>query len=117
MTSLYNCKHDGDQYRITKFDRDMNVESSYLVTTYECDCPAAARPTCRHRQMLPKFLQRKAVDQPWFYNFEHGGWVQLTAMSQPQEERGSQYEPEPEAKVTMPSPVADAHIPLDRRGF
>lgn len=77
MTHLYNCRHDGDQFRITKFDTDMNVEASYLLNAHECECPAAARDTCRHRQMLPKFIARGAVDTEWFYDFDRGGWVQL----------------------------------------
>jgi hypothetical protein len=65
MTTLYNCHHDGDQYRITKFI-DGNPESSYLTTHRECDCPAGSRPTCRHRQMLPEFLERDLVNSHLF---------------------------------------------------
>lgn len=79
--TLYNCKHvipnDGTgRYRITKFDSDMNVESSYLCTTSSCDCPAGVRPSCRHRDMLPKFLHRGYVGTEWFFDFDRGGWVQ-----------------------------------------
>ncbi len=74
---LYNCRHAGDQYRITKFTEDMNVESSYLCTETECDCPAGQRPTCRHRQMLPRFLAREAVGNEWFFDYDRGGWVQM----------------------------------------
>lgn len=77
MTKLYNCRHDGDQFRITKFDTDMNVEASYLLNAHECECPASARDTCRHRQMLPKFIARGAVGTEWFYDHDRGGWVQL----------------------------------------
>jgi hypothetical protein len=77
MTSLYNCRHDGDQYRVTKFDEDMNVESSYLTDGVECDCPAGVRPTCRHRQMLPKFLAREHVGDEWMFDYDRGGWVQM----------------------------------------
>ena len=78
MTILYNCKHDGDQYRITKFDHDMNVESSYLCTERECECPAGHRPMCRHREMLPKFIHRKAIGTEWFLDYDRGGWVQMS---------------------------------------
>src|SRR6266436_3983515 len=73
---LYNCRHAGDQYRITKFDSDMNPESSYLCTLEECDCPAGVRPSCRHRQMLPKFIERSHVGDEWMFDFDRGGWVQ-----------------------------------------
>lgn len=75
--TLYNCRHAGDQYRVTKFDNHMNVESSYLCTTDECDCPAGVRPTCRHRQMLPQFIQREHIGDEWFLDFDRGGWVQM----------------------------------------
>lgn len=77
MTNLYSCRHAGDQYRITKFDSDMNVEASYLTDGSACDCPAGPRPTCRHRQMLPRFIQRNAVGTEWFFDFDRGGWVQV----------------------------------------
>lgn len=76
MTVLYNCKHDGDQYRITKFNSDFNVEASYLCDLHSCECPAGHRPHCRHRGMLPKFIQRQHVGDNWFYDHDRGGWVQ-----------------------------------------
>jgi len=77
MTILYNCRHSGDQYRITKFDSDMNPISSYLCSLEECDCPRGPHPTCRHRQMLPKFIFRQHVGDEWFLDFDRGGWVQM----------------------------------------
>lgn len=77
MTILYNCRHSGDQYRITKFDSDMNPLSSYLCTLEECDCPRGPHPTCRHRQMLPKFIARQHIGDEWFLDFDRGGWVQM----------------------------------------
>lgn len=67
MTTLYNLRHDSDQYRITKFTDD-EVEGSYLVTHENCDCPAGHRHTCRHRQMLPNLLP--IIDTHWFWNFD-----------------------------------------------
>ncbi len=75
--SLYNCRHSGDQYRITKFDSDMNPQGSYLVDADACECPAGVRPTCRHRQMLPKFIAREHVGDEWLFDFDRGGWVQM----------------------------------------
>lgn len=76
MPSLYNCRHDGDQYRISKFDTDWNVEASYLCDLDACECPAGHRPTCRHRQMLSGFILREHIGDEWFYDFDRGGWVQ-----------------------------------------
>src|SRR6266436_5017258 len=79
MTILYNCKpmHTSGMYNITKFDDDMNVVSSYVTTiTGDCDCPRGPHPTCRHRQMLPKFIARQHIGDEWFLDFDRGGWVQ-----------------------------------------
>lgn len=76
MTNLYNCRHSGNQFRISKFDHHFDLESSYLCTETECTCPAGHRPTCRHRQMLPKFIARGTVNTEWFFDFDRGGWVQ-----------------------------------------
>lgn len=104
MTFLYSCRHSGDEYRITKFDHDMNVESSYTCSLIECTCPAGERPTCRHRQMLPKFLQREAVDTDWLFDFDRGGWVQ-SEVSEPKQAR----------EVDLPrEPIAPT---FDRRGL
>lgn len=79
MTKLYNCRVDGDQHRISKFDSDLNVESSYLTTLSECECPAGHRDTCRHRTMLPRFLAKPGADRGlWFHNFEQNQWVRAS---------------------------------------
>lgn len=87
MTTLYSCKSELDaegieRYRITKFDGDMNVESSYIIAIGKswammCDCPAGVRPSCRHRDMLPKFIARGAVNTMWMFDFDRSGWVAM----------------------------------------
>lgn len=75
--ALYNLKSTGTVlYSITKFDQDLNPEATYSVARTACDCPAGARATCRHRQMLPTLLER--VDTAWFYNFETKSWEDPT---------------------------------------
>lgn len=69
MTTLYNLHTDGDEYRITKFV-DGEVESSYLTSIMECECPAGHRPSCRHRQMLPQLLAEGIANTHWFWNFD-----------------------------------------------
>lgn len=69
--TLYNLKSADGDWRITKFDNELNVESSYLVSRDACECPAGHRPSCRHRQMLPKMLAAGAEDSGMFYNFDH----------------------------------------------
>lgn len=84
MTTLYSCKSEIDHagnttFRITKFDGDMNVESSYIVhgSNLICNCPAGVRPSCRHRDMLPKFIARGAVNTMWMFDFDRSGWVSM----------------------------------------
>lgn len=84
MAILYSCRHDGDQYRMTKWDDDFNIESSYLCTIDECECPAGSRPICRHREMLPLFLRRWEThrtddNSSWYYDYDRGGWVLMHA--------------------------------------
>ena len=87
--TLYNLKTDGDQYRITKFTNDLDVESSYLLSETECECPAGHRPTCRHRQMLPTMLANDLADSGGFYDFDHDQVLMPTT-----------FELEPEPKLT-----------------
>lgn len=76
MTSLYHLRSASprDTYRITKLDADYSIEASYLVSKHECTCPAGARDTCRHRQMLPFFLQKEHVDNGWMLDWHTRQW-------------------------------------------
>lgn len=78
--TLYNCKSEGDEYRITKFDSDLNVESTYLTTLRECQCPAGHRDTCRHRLMLPMFLKKRggADRGAWLLDYDRKQWVRAS---------------------------------------
>ena len=93
MTHLYTCRHSGDQYRITKLDDNYDVVSSYICTTTECDCPAGQRSTCRHREMLPRFIARGTVATEWMFDYDRGGWVQGPDWMVPEQ---APAEPEPE---------------------
>jgi hypothetical protein len=72
---MYNCHHDGDQYRITKFSSSGDVQSSYLCDHVNCECPAGVRDTCRHRQMLPAFLEQGLVNSHLFLDWDRGRHV------------------------------------------
>ena len=72
---LYNVHSTDDgAYCITKFDENLNVESTYIVSLEECDCPQYSKPTCRHRKMLPLFLQHNHVDEGWFLDWDTRLW-------------------------------------------
>lgn len=66
-------------YTITKFDQDLNVESSYAMTYipsnnggyYDCNCPAA-KFDCRHKGIQRAILQAGKQDSELFYCFEAG---------------------------------------------
>lgn len=78
--SLYNLKSADGDWRITKFTNDLDVESSYLVSRDACECPAGHRPSCRHRQMLPRMLAAQAEDSPMFYDFDNDRWLAPTGL-------------------------------------
>lgn len=74
---LYNLKTSNGEYKITKFDEDLNPESSYLVSNDACECPAGHRSTCRHRQMLPVFQMAGRANTRWFFDIERDKWMYL----------------------------------------
>lgn len=82
--SLYNLKTADGQFRITKFTNDLDVESSYLLSESECACPAGSRPTCRHRQMLPKMLEVQAADSGLFYDFDSDKFFEPLGEGEPE---------------------------------
>lgn len=121
--SLYSMRSlpNSGQFTITKFDDDLNVESSYEFRnahgTYTCFCPAGQRPTCRHRQMFPMLQLR--VDSPWMLDFDTRTWVdptgeagreQPTEVAIPQRTVLEESPPEPDKPTTLP----DSH-PFRRR--
>ena len=83
--SLYNAKQTPNGILITKFTDDLDVEetagkpASYIVSPDGCDCPAGHRDTCRHRQMLPRFLATRRADTPWFFDNDNGEWYYYSA--------------------------------------
>jgi len=81
--ALYNLRSADGDWRITKFDNDLNPLQSYLVSIEACECPAGVRPTCRHRQMLPKMLAVQAEDSGMFYDFEADQFL-ATEVSEPE---------------------------------
>ena len=78
---FYSLRTALDDCRITKFDNDLNVESSYIIGAsppHECECPAGTRPTCRHRQMLPDLLP--ILDTELFWDFDRRQCVNSSGM-------------------------------------
>ncbi len=75
MTALYSCRSiNAVEYRISKFDADLNLQSSYIMTQEGCDCPQGHKPTCRHRKMLPTFAKEGHIDDGYFYDWDTRMW-------------------------------------------
>ena len=87
MTSLYSLRRAGDLsvkvtcegFRITKFDADYNIESTYELDETGCTCPQGHKATCRHRKMLPLFLDLHHVDDGWFLDWDTRLWRHVFA--------------------------------------
>ena len=76
MTSLYSLRStpSPDEYTILKMTSDYSVESLYALNATTCTCPAGVKPTCRHRKMLPMFLNAPHVDDGWFLDWNTRLW-------------------------------------------
>jgi len=72
--TLYSAKSVDDAIRITKFDEDFEVESSYITTRSTCECPAGVRDSCRHRQMFPEFVSANRINTSWFLDWDNRKW-------------------------------------------
>lgn len=70
--TCYNLRTHDNSWRITKFDDDYNPLATYHLDASgrTCDCPAGVRPTCRHRQMLPRMLTAGIADSPAMYDHD-----------------------------------------------
>jgi hypothetical protein len=64
--TLYNIFTTSQGLRITKWDTDLNVVASYLVSDQGCECPAA-KP-CKHMSMMHKLREDGEIDKNTFYN-------------------------------------------------
>ena len=126
-TSLYNCRSTGlANFTFTKFDADLNVESSYQTTEKECTCPAGAKPTCRHRTMLPLFITAGHVDDGYFLDWstrmwrkpltgDNGGVADHRKMGKADDlgaaPPSNASEAAPEAPAPAPDPTAEQRMP------
>ena len=112
--ALYNLRTDPSGYRITKFTDDLEVESSYLMALgddpsgYLCGCPASARPSCRHRDMIHTFLARPdTIDSNWMLDFNPGtpsAWRQYVGEFAFD---GGENETPPTSAEPLPEPTED----------
>lgn len=82
---LYSLRSADGEFRITKFDHDLNPESSYIVAHDGCECPQwqGRGVMCRHMKMLP--LMKDRLDTPWFYCYDDGKWYDPTGQAEEHE--------------------------------
>jgi hypothetical protein len=77
--SVYTVRAFEHGWRVTKFDSDLNVESSYAMLDepkgVACECPQAARGHCRHIDILGMFQAEGRVNSGWFLDLDSGEWV------------------------------------------
>lgn len=79
LNRLSDVEPDHPNYRISKFDSDLNVISSYQMTYipsnnggyYDCNCPAS-KFDCRHKAIQRAIIQAGMVDSNKFYCFDAG---------------------------------------------
>lgn len=76
--ALYSMRQIGRAYRMVKWDDLFNVEAIYTLMPrgnhFACECFQAKRYTCKHREMLPVFLEAEAVNTGRFYDYEERRW-------------------------------------------
>ena len=107
---LYSLRSEIDasgttRYRVSKFV-DGEVESSYHVDRSTCECPAGARPTCRHRIMLPHMLNAAIANTHWFLDWNSGGIVDFEGTSRSVYERQlAEGEALRQAEVAQPAQI------------
>jgi hypothetical protein len=106
--NLYNCKSVSDGYRITKFTRDYVVESSYIVSAEGCDCPAGARPVCRHRTMLPFFEDGGHIDDGWFFIWDTRQWLKPTGEAEGVAKQNEAWKVRPQGAPSTSEPIHDS---------
>lgn len=72
-------------FKITKFNSDLEVESSYFMNWmptaqggyYDCQCPAS-KFECRHKGIMKTIVNNGFVDSPKFLCFETGMFKEAT---------------------------------------
>lgn len=80
--TLYNCRAFPHYYTITKFDADLNPVATYKLEFTQaerplltCNCAAGSHGrVCKHRRMLPLFVEKSRQNTGWMYDHELAEW-------------------------------------------
>src|ERR1700693_246624 len=73
LYTLHGTPTDGE-FVIQKFDKDYVWQSLYALSATICTCPQGHKPKCRHRTMLPMFLQHGHIGDGWFLEWNTRMW-------------------------------------------
>ena len=117
MQELYNCKRvDNSHYRITKFDKHLDPrfnpkgkQSSYILSENECDCPQGNQRSCRHRKMLPFFVDHEYVDTEYFFVWDTHQWYKPTGVFREARQENRKSEPALPINVIPPEDRKDIY--------
>lgn len=78
MSELYAINTTPEGYRVIKCDDDDRL-TFYNLTQRRgwvgCECFAANKHTCRHREMVTLYQQQGRLDKGWLYNYTEGEWI------------------------------------------
>ena len=76
---VYTIRTTPQGWLITKFDEDTEVLTFYTLQQrrnwVRCECWAATKHTCRHREMLRLFQEAGRIDKGWLYNWTTQEWI------------------------------------------
>lgn len=81
MRACYSCHSTPMGYRMAKFDADLNVEASYIITnhangTWFCSCPQGHKPTCKHRKLVNEFVLERRINTSFMLDADTKQWFQ-----------------------------------------
>ena len=77
---VYSVRTEGEAYRVTKFNAELNPVSFYRIVEEGedqaiCNCPQSNRGHCRHIDILDAFqIYPDRIDKGWFYCHETRDW-------------------------------------------
>lgn len=77
--TMYSCRDVGWGVRVVKWSDDLDVEAVYHLERrrggrYSCECASSGRFSCRHREMVPLFIARDAMETGAFLDYDHAKW-------------------------------------------
>jgi len=84
---IHSIEGAGKSVRVTKFNADIEPESSYVMNHidnpeggfYDCQCPAS-KFDCRHKDILKRIKAADKIDSDLFFCFETKSFHEMKDM-------------------------------------